>query len=371
MNIFKRFFGKKEELASEPVTLLEEICPLCPITAIVEQDERVAYLYLWGPEGSDFGVKSCWIRNLQAAPEENDPKSLEKGIPPIQPKQYCTHAEGHKKLLAEDLSIVWLEEGDGCALLEKDEILAIIPSWSGMGGFFGYARDAVGQGDFAWEMGKTNELIKRVEISQSFWKEWGTEMNPFMVEQPQILDLYDELFGKSDKYFAIDGGEWPPKGMYLRQGEVKTVFATVGLSLFAQPVVESFTENRSDLNRIELGLMLDGQFSDLDIQSLGEWVSGQAAIPWDHISFLGEGHTLTFHALDSQTLTNALISQKLTAFPPVNFPAYKGSPVNFFWMVPISEKERSFAVEKGSQALIDKLNELGNEIFSLERNEVV
>lgn len=56
--------------------------PNCPITAIVEQDNQVAYFYLWGDEDVDFGTKSCWIRNLGEAPIETNLKQMEAGFPP-------------------------------------------------------------------------------------------------------------------------------------------------------------------------------------------------------------------------------------------------------------------------------------------------
>jgi hypothetical protein len=114
-----------------------------------------------------------------------------------------------------DLEIIWLEEGDGAALPEKGEIIAVIPCWSGMGGFFGYARDAKGEGNFVWELSDGNAMVERVAASKEFYKSWSSEFNPWRKMQPELLTKYDELFGPSDKYYAIDGENWPPKGLYL------------------------------------------------------------------------------------------------------------------------------------------------------------
>jgi hypothetical protein len=54
------------------------------------------------------------------------------------------------------------------------------------------------------------------------------------------------------------------------------VFATVGLSLVPMPAVEMYTENRFDLNRIELGIILNTPFTEKDIQQMAEWIRGQS-----------------------------------------------------------------------------------------------
>lgn len=75
-------FSRNNKKIEKPKVILELRSPSCPITAIVEQDNRTAYFYLFG-DNEDFGVKSCWIRNLDVAPEEMEVKLMEKGVPPI------------------------------------------------------------------------------------------------------------------------------------------------------------------------------------------------------------------------------------------------------------------------------------------------
>ncbi|MBL6449376.1 suppressor of fused domain protein [Fulvivirga sp. 29W222] len=370
MSFIKKIFSSKEAI-KEPEVLLEEESPLCPIKAIVEQDDRVAYFYLWGADETSFGVKSCWIRNLTHAPDEPETKLINKGIPPMLPKQYCKFPDGQEKLKASDLSLVWLEEGDAAALFLKKEILAIIPSWSGLEGFTGYARDCKGNGYLAWEITKANELPERVEQAISCWFSWSSELNPFRLEQPRILEVYEELLGKNDKYYAIDGNQWPPKGLYLRNGASKTVFATVGLSLIPMPSVEIYVDDRLEYNRIELGIILDSQLQEDDLQSIAEWISGQSSLPWDNITFLGEGHTINFQPLNSKKFNSVLLTNKLGALPKIELGQYRNSRVNFLWMVPISHMERKEVIDKGSDSLIAKLNKVGSAIYSLDRSEVV
>lgn len=371
MSFFKNLFSSKDKEFQKAEVLLELKSPSCPITAIVEQDNRVAYFYLWGNENSNFGVKSCWIRNLKEAPNTLEKQLMEKGVPPMLPKQFCKFPNGQEKLNKEDLKIIWTEEGDAAALLLKDDVIAIIPIWSGDNGFNGYAKDCIGEGNFAWELTESNVFIERIEECKAFWDSWDNEINPFHLQQPKIIDAYDKAFGTHDKYYAIDGNNWPPKGLYLRQGESQVVFATVGLSIIPMPVIEMYVEDRYKKNRIELGLILDSVFSEKVIQQLAEWISGQSTIPWHNVTFLGEGHTIDFPTINSTKFNSVILTNKLDLMPQPELDDYRLSKVNFLWMVPISEKERNEIVNNGSDGVLEKLRNIGEHVFSLDRQEVI
>jgi hypothetical protein len=92
MKFLKNLFSSKER--SKPEILIEEQGLSCPITAIVEQDDQVAFFYLWGKEGSSFGAKSCWVRNLQPATEKVDTRAVEQGIAPMMPRSFCKFPDG-------------------------------------------------------------------------------------------------------------------------------------------------------------------------------------------------------------------------------------------------------------------------------------
>ncbi|WP_433834392.1 suppressor of fused domain protein [Flavobacterium anhuiense] len=353
-----------------PKVILELRSPSCPITAIVEQDNRVAYFYLFG-DNEDFGVKSCWIRNLIKAPDEIEVKLMEKGVPPMLTKEFCKFPEGQVAVNAKDLEIVWLEEGDGAALLENGQILCVIPSWGGDAGFLGYARDCIGQGNFAWELAEDNEMRKRVKNAVSFIKAWGEEENPFQSLQPKILNYYDEVFGESVKYYAIDNSEWPPKGLYVYEGEEKIVFATVAVALRPQPKIEMYFEDSSRINRIEIGIMLKTGLTNDEINNVASLISGITTIPWDYITFLGEGHTVEFQNIVSEKFKYAILTKKLKLLPPMNVPSFGDSQTNFLWIVPVSDREWRVIKESGSQVVLDKLTAIGEEIFNFEREEVV
>jgi len=371
MSFLKNLFGSNEEKPrDEPTVLVELRSPSCPITAIVEQDNQVAYFYLWGDQDVEFGVRSCWIRNIDEAPLETDTKQMEAGIPPMLSKAFCKFPAGQKPLKTEDLEIVWFEEGDGAALLENDEIIAIIPSWAGVEGFPGFARDCVGESALCWELTPTNVLHNRVKRAKEYWQLWDNEISPFQILQPELLKIYEDTLGTSEKYYAIDGNEWPPRGLFLKTGESKDVFVTVGLSLLPMPVVEMYSENPNEINRIELGLILDAGLPQANLNTIGSWISGQAAIPWSNVSWLGNGHTITFNVFENTKMTSVILVKDLDIMPHLEIDDYRGSKVNVLWMIPITENERNFVRDNGCEILIEKLNNLGSAIFNIQREEI-
>ena len=128
---------------SEPEILLEETSPHGGVYAIAEQNERCCYFYLNGEKDSSFELKSCWVRNLVPAPAELEVEKMREGEPPLLPRQYCLHPEGAPAFREGELGLIWAEEGDAAALTQGGEIIAVIPSWSGMTDFSGFARDCI------------------------------------------------------------------------------------------------------------------------------------------------------------------------------------------------------------------------------------
>ncbi len=370
MNFLKKLFSKKEPEIQKAKTLIEESSPSCPLVALVEQDNRVAYLYICGSEDSSFGVKSCWIRNLKQAPDEVELDLLENGIAPMLAKSNCKFPEGQEALDVANLELVWLEEGEGVALLENNEIIAVIPSWGGQGGFHGYARDCVGHGDFAWELGTDNGMLERIHKSRTFWESWNQEESPWHLWQPQLLGCYEAQFGEIDKYYPIDGEEWPPKGLYYKKQSGKNIFVTVGVSLRSQPMVEMYTDEPNMMNRIELGFITTADLKDTEVEHMVRWIRKQADLPWGQITWLGEGHTIYCDVFDNTKFDAVVLTSKLDVLPKFDLPEIYGSKVNLFWLVPITEREKNYVVDYGSQGLIDALDRVGDRIYSFARKEI-
>jgi hypothetical protein len=259
--------------------LLEEVNANGNIQAVVESDDDVCYFYLFAAPDTQLGVKSVWVRNHTPAPEALEVERLRSGVPPRNPASHCRHTAGQAALAPQDLRVVWLPEGNGAALYERDEILAIIPPWSGIKGFHGYARDNIGQGPVAWELAPDNALFERFERAHSYWRKWDDDKFWPSVQSSQISQL-EKVFGRRTNYYAIDGGKWPPKAMVRFAWKDRTVLVTVGVALRPQPNVEMATEAPERLRRIELGVVLPGTWSEEAVQGFAQSAALKVAELW-------------------------------------------------------------------------------------------
>src|SRR5262252_5144389 len=259
-------------------TLLEEVNPNGNIQAVVESDDDSCYFYLFAAPHTQQGTKSVWVRNHTWAPEALEVERMRSGSPSRNPACHCRHTAGRTAPAADDLRVVWLPEGNGAALYERDEILAIIPPWSGTKGFHGYARDNIGQGPVAWELRPNNVLFERFKQAQSYWQKWEDREFWPSVQSSQISQL-EKVFGRHTKYYAIDEGKWPPKAMVRFTTEDCTVLVTVGVALRPQPNVEIATETPDQIRRIELGAVLPGHWLEEAVQGFGSYISGQSNLP--------------------------------------------------------------------------------------------
>jgi hypothetical protein len=335
-------------------TLLEEVNPNGNIQAVVESDDHACYFYLFAAPDTHLGMKSVWVRNHMGAPEALETERMRSGSPSRNPARHCRDTSGRPAPAAEDLRVVWLPEGNGAALYERDEILAIIPPWSGTKGFHGYARDNVGEGPVAWELGPNNVLFERFNRAQSYWKKWDDKEFWPSVQSSQISQL-EEIFGSHTNCYAIDGGQWPPKAMMRFAWKGRTVLVTVGVALRPQPNVEMATEAPDRLRRIELGAVLPGSWSEEAVQRIGRYISGQCNLPWSNYTWLGPGHTLSCDSWQNQHHTMALLQQEHSGAPRVALESVLGDPVNVLWFVPISAEERQVAIDQGSEYLASRL----------------
>jgi hypothetical protein len=359
---------------SEPVVLLEVPSPNDNGVALVEQDDRVACFYLMTEIEGEKRIRTCWVRNLQPAPDVLDVAGMREGIPPMMPGAHCNHPDGAVPLDANSLRIVWAEEGDAAALYESSELLAVIPSWSGSGGFDGFARDCIGSGPLAWELAASNISHERYAKADAYWRSWDDE-SIWIQYRDDLLGCLQKAFGQQSRYFAIDGGQWPPKALAWFNHGPSAILSTVGVSMRSQPAVELSVEDPSVCRRIELGVCLDKRIGDESIKAVAAYISGQSGLPWNHNTWLGHGHTLpadVFDQLSAGTLPFALLSIQHPATSQVSLPTFRGDPVSILWMIPISVRERELAMQSGSEALLERLWQLGAEpMTSLARAEVI
>lgn len=330
--------------------LLEDVGPNGNIQAVVEVDQDVCYFYLFGAQGTDFDMRSVWVRNLGRAPDSLDVARMRSGAPPRNPKAHCRHPNGLPPPCSDQLRVEWLPEGNGAALYEEGEILAIIPPWSGMNGFHGFARDSIGDGPVAWEIGTDNALIGRFRMAESYWRLWE-DTNPWPSIRDSLLSCVEKTFGCHSNYYAIDGGKWPPKAIVRIPRIDSIVLVTIGVSVRPQPQVELSTEQPELIRRIELGVVLPARWPDQAVKRFASYLSGQSGLPWNNHSWLGTGHTIPCDSWQNPKFTFALLQPTHSAAPTPKVEPQFGDPVNFLWFLPITAEERQNAMDNGSEKL--------------------
>jgi hypothetical protein len=356
-------------------SILEDLSPNGNVQASVMQDDRVAFFYLQGAPETEFGLKTCWVRNLSKAPPTLEVHDMRRGDAPMLPAKHCKHPRGSTPLSKARLRIVWFEEGDAAALLEDNEVLAIIPSWSGYKGFDGYARDCIGEGPLCWELARENALLTRVKQSEDYWTAWESDPDLWKRMQEEYCSAYTQQVGEYEKYYAIDGGRWPPKAMLKIVSSDAVALVTLGVALRAQPSVEMFTEQPEQLRRIELGIALTPKLADCQFQSVGGYLSGQAGCPWSRYTWIGPYHTLDCDAFGPESaFSSVLLVPSPAGAPAVKLPTFRGDPVKLLWLVPITEAERKYAMDNpkdGGQKLAKVLSSSGIGWVCSNRRSVV
>lgn len=317
--------------------------------AIVEDDEQTVVLYLHGPTG----LRGCWVRNRAKAPRVFDPRPAKRGSAPMQPAAHCVNAGPQPPLDPSTLSIVWLQEGDGAALLDGDEVLAVLPSWAGTKECPGYSSAAFGTGPVAWSLQNAADLEARVLADKAWWASWR-EGDPFSpVRDAQVAALKAQI-GPMERYFAIDGGAWPPRGMAVCDRPPGKVAMTLGMGIRRQPMAERFLAEGTAGTRIELAMALHPTVTDPDpyLKAL----AGLAGLPWAHVTWLGAGHTIAHPRLPAPF--GALF---LHPAPPtgveLGLPEIGDEAVQVLWVTPITAAERALAQEYGRDVLAERLGE--------------
>lgn len=349
---------------AEAKVLKEELGPNGNVKALVEDDGRSVYLYLEGTEESGFGVRSCWVRNLRQAPAMIEAERMQQGLAPMLPARYCIDPEGGRPLRTDDLEFLWLESGDAVALLEAGDVLAVIPPWSGEGGFSGYARDCAMEGPLCDPLGSPSHdhhgIYSRLARAAAFWESW--DHNPWPKIQDGMMQVLERHLGPHTKYFSSDPELWPPRSLTRFDPQGAMVAVTGGMSLRPQPRADRLGGDAAGGRRIELGLAIDTSLVD-DPLPLLSYVSAQATLPWDRYVALGEGQAIGVTALPAgpsgKRFSAMVLWERPPGAPSIEFPPFEGDPVRLLWMVPITEEEGALLREEGAAALFARLEAQG------------
>jgi hypothetical protein len=343
-----------------PETLLDSDSPYGSRRVVVEYDGTTTAAYMHDAEGA---IAATWIANHGPAPEVADLAGLSAGQPPQMPAGHTKLPPGSAPLDPESLRAVWLEEGDGVAILEHDQPLAIIPGWSDMAtGMPGYARDIIGQTPFGWSLDQAVEgLGPRLSEAERFWR-WRTDPNNWASFRQAVFGHLLSRLGPGGKYWDVSGGKQPLVGVSERPSTPQrpyTVLSTVGMSAQRMPVIEQAGDGAGP-PRIELALATT--MPSAEAARIFLWL---AQYPWREVTWLGAGHSIPwYHEPSTFPLGggNAAIlllddpGQLIGPDVPVldGF-SMGGGPVRWLWIVPVSERERLLAANRGSASLITHL----------------
>ena len=361
----------------ETHSIVFETSPYGNLDAIVEHDGQSVYFYLSGgrtDQQNRFGMRACWVRNLEKGPHVINSDQMQAGVAPMLPRYDCVDADLHRLPTDQTLEIVWLEEGNGAALYErvpenelKDsdsktdpdmaarQLLAVIPPWSGIDGFHGYAANCVNQTQVCWPLPDNALLIQRLENAKAFWDAWASETtdangkvsstSPFALAQPKILANYRQRFNtteEDEKYFAIDGGDFPLRGLvhYQTDGPNRglDILATVGMSVCPQPAVEMFVDQPAQFRRIELALLMNRTGDPSVLKDVMQQISGLSGYPWQHFTWLRSGHTVAFSCgqFTAALLVEDVQGSRIADVEAVPLDTFREDPVNLLWMLPIT-----------------------------------
>jgi hypothetical protein len=345
-----------------PVTLLESSSPYGSRRVTVEYDGLVTAAYL---HDDTAAISATWIANHGPAPQATDQARLDAGRAPLMPAARTKRPGGRPPLQADALEALWFEEGDGVAILENGRPLAVIAGWSDMDrGMPGYSADAIGQTPFGWSLDDAMEgLAPRLERSRAFWRWRQTGWNQY--QQALFGHLQDKL-GPGGHYWDASAGKQPLTGVSERPPGVRrpyTVLSTVGMSCQRMPVVEQVLDDPSGYARIELAVATT--LPSAQAARVFLWL---ATYPWHAVTWFGPGHSVRwYHELSTFPLGGASGSVEAVLLldspgsldgpepPDMSGFAFGGDPVRWLWIIPISERDRQLAKERGSSALVARL----------------
>lgn len=349
----------------ERKVLIESWSPCCDIQALAEQDGRTCYFYLWvHPDTEQARLHACFVSNT--APK-TEAVSLEEwqlhndGSPPMLRYSAVTHSEDGLSFAPEELEIVWTMEGSGAGLLWRGELLAFIPEWSNEQ-VPGFSRFIKGSTPFGAELGPAKERLERiVRQGRAFWAKMEGDFWPEF--QQSGLDSIENFLGSYDKYYAIDGGQFPPRALVTGEKDGVLYGLTLGMSLLRQPMVESFYQEKTpDFSRIELGFACKKEQEEVFMPML-EQIAGLGSIPWRQITSLGHGHTVTNHGIAGFPAVWLLNANLLG---PGNGPDYQpafGERVNLLWLVPVNQQEYDFLLQYNMEKIFGMPFDQGVTIF--------
>ncbi len=344
-----------------PVTLLESVSPYGSRKVTVEYDGLTTAAYL---HDDTTAISATWIANHRPAPPATDQARLEAGRAPLMPAGRTKHPGGRAPLQADALEALWFEEGDGVAIYERGRPIAVIAGWSDMDrGMPGYSSDVIGQTPFGWSLDDAMEgLAPRLERSRAYWR-WRGSATGWPAFQQALLGHLLPRLGPGGHYWDASAGGQPLTGVTERPPSPRrpyTVLSTVGMSCQRMPVVEQVLDDPSGYARIELAI--GTTLPPAQVARVFLWL---ATYPWRAVTWFGPGHSVRWYhepstfplgvGNEAVLLLDSPGALPGPAAPDLSGFAFGGDPVRWLWIVPITERDRQLAKERGSASLVSRL----------------
>jgi hypothetical protein len=347
-----------------PVTLLESFSPYGSRKVTVESDGLVTAAYL---HDDTAPISATWIANHRPAPQATDQARLDAGRAPLMPAARTKYPRGRPPLRADTLTALWFEEGDGVAILESGRPLAVIAGWSDMDrGMPGYSSDVIGQTPFGWSLDDAMEgLAPRLERSLAYWR-WRQSANGWSRFQKALLGHLQPRLGPVGPYWDASAGKQPLIGVTEWPRSARrpyAVLSTVGMSAQRMPVVEQVLDDPSGYARIELAVATT--LPSAQAARVFLWL---ATYPWHAVTWFGPGHSVRWYhepstfplggsvpGAEAVLLLDSPGSLDGPEAPDLSGFTFGGDPVRWLWIIPISERDRQLAKERGSSALVSRL----------------
>lgn len=347
----------------QPVILLESVSPYGSRKVTVEYDGLTTAAYL---HDDTAAISATWIANHRPAPQATDQARLDAGRAPLMPAARTKHPGGRPPLQADALDALWFEEGDGVAILENGQPIAVIAGWSDVGrGMPGYSSDVIGQTPFGWSLDDAMEgLAPRLERSAAYWR-WRHSATGWEQFQQALLGHLQSRLGPGGHYWDASAGRQPLTGVTERPPgphRPYTVLSTVGMSCQRMPAVEQVLDDPSGYARIELALATT--LPSAQAAQVFGWLS---TYPWRAVTWFGPGHSVRWYhdpatfplgeGFEAVLLLDSPGALAGPEPPDLSGFAFGGDPVRWLWVIPISERDRQMAKEHGSASLVSRLAE--------------
>lgn len=347
-----------------PELLMQDTSPYGTRRAKVLRGDGDIYLYLEDVAGAAPATTSAvWVGNHAPAPSAGT-EAGSPGVPPRMSAAGTTHPQGCPPL-ADDASLVWFEEGDGVAVVDRDGVVAVIPGWGGRDRFYGYSRYAQGRSELAWELGPDarRELEQKVTASRDFWS-WRMDRAWPEIRSTGLAFLEDRI-GPQEAVWPV-GEDLFPEIIATRHRLLDQdvwITATTGLSAQRMAGVEQYVDDPDEAARVELVIAR----SKPD-QAGAELLAALATVPFRRCTWLGEGHTVGGTVGSYPSFGPDRAAVLLTEHPPAgDGPAVpdltgfsrRSAPVRFLWALVIDEETFKLARGRNARAALDSFSAEG------------